>query len=76
MKTHVLKGSKQEIAESLIRMSGEVREAIVFEEESPEVPEAATQDAQKLFAEMDPFMVDASDVDDSRQAVYTRIEGE
>jgi hypothetical protein len=33
MKTHVLKGSKQEIAEILIRISGEVREAIVFVEE-------------------------------------------
>src|SRR5688572_24524168 len=34
MKTHILRGSKQEIAESLVRISGEVHEAIVFEEES------------------------------------------
>ena len=33
MKTHVLTGSKQEIAESLARIGGEVREAIVFVEE-------------------------------------------
>ncbi len=33
MKTHVLKGSKQEIAEGLARISGEVREAIVFVDE-------------------------------------------
>ncbi len=33
MKTEVLRGSKQEIAESVVRISGEVREAIVFVEE-------------------------------------------
>ena len=33
MKTHVLRGSKEEIAQNLVRISGEVREAIVFEEE-------------------------------------------
>ena len=38
MKLHILRGSKQEIAESLVRMSGEVREAIVFEEESAKEP--------------------------------------
>ena len=77
MKTHILKGSKQEIADSLVRISGEVREAIVFEEESaPEAPEAATADTADIFAEMAPFMVDAQDVDDSREAIYTRMEGE
>ena len=77
MKTHVLKGSKQEIAESLVRISGVVREAIVFEEESASgASEAATDAAEDIFAEMGPFMVDAQDVDDSREAVYTRMEGE
>jgi hypothetical protein len=77
MKAHILKGSKQEIAESLVRISGEVREAIVFEEESaPEASETATGDTQDIFAEMRPFMVDAQDVDDSREGVYTRMEGE
>ena len=77
MKTHVLRGSKQEIAESLVRISGEVREAIVFEEElAPAAPEAAPHDTEDIFAEMGPFMVDAQDVDDSREAVYTRMEGE
>ena len=77
MKTHVLKGSKQEIAESLSRISGEVREAIVFEEESASgASEATTDAAADIFAEMGPFMVDAQDVDDSREAIYTRMEGE
>jgi hypothetical protein len=77
MKTHILRGSKQEIAESLVRISGEIREAIVFEEESaPAAPEAAPDHSEDLFAEMGPFMVDTLDVDGSREAVYTRMEGE
>ena len=77
MKTHILKGSKQEIAESLVRISGDVREAIVFvEEPAPAAPEASTPDAEDIFAEMRPFMVDVQDVDDSREAIYSRMEGE
>lgn len=77
MKTHVLRGSKQEIAESLVRLSGEVREAIVFEEEPVPAELAAGPHATAdIFAEMRPFMVDVQDVDDSREAVYTRMEGE
>ena len=77
MKTHVLTGSKQEIAESLARISGEVREAIVFvEEPAPAAPEVGTLDAMDIFAEMRPFMVDGQDLDDSREAIYTRMEGE
>ena len=77
MKTHVLKGSKQEIAENLVRISGEVREAIVFEEEpATTAPMSETRDTEDIFAEMRPFMVDVQDVDDSREAIYTRMEGE
>ena len=77
MKTHVLKGSKQENAESLVRISGEVREAIVFvDEPAPAKPGASVHDAGDIFAEMVPFMVDVQDVDDSREAIYTRMEGE
>jgi hypothetical protein len=77
MKTHVLKGSKQEIAESLARIRGEVREAIVFEEE-PALAGALsrTRGTEDIFAEMRPFMVDVQNVDDSREAIYTRMEGE
>ena len=77
MKTHILWGAKQQIAESLVRISGEVREAIVFEEESaPDASETATGGTEDVFAEMSPFMVDAQDVDDSREGVYTRMEGD
>jgi hypothetical protein len=76
MKTHILRGSKQEIVESLIRMSGEIREAIVFEEESVSPSEAAHDYIEDIFAEMAPFMADTPPVDDSREGIYTRMEGE
>jgi hypothetical protein len=77
MKTHILKGSKEEIAENLVRISGEVREAIVFvEEPAPVAPGARPPDAEDFFAEMRPFMVDVQEVDDSREAIYSRMEGE
>ncbi len=77
MKAHFLRGSKQEIAESLARINGEVREAIVFvEEPAPGAPEPGAPDTRDIFAEMRPFMVDVPDVDDSRAAIYTRMPGE
>jgi hypothetical protein len=77
MKTHILRGSKQQIAESLARISGEVREAIVFEEEPAQAgPGARPPDAEDVFAEIRPYMVDVQDVDDSREAIYTGMEGE
>lgn len=74
MKAHVLRGSKQEIAAGLDRITGDVREAIVFEEE-PAPPKAAAPVAD-IFAEMQPFMIDVDNVDDSRDAIYVRVEGE
>jgi len=77
MKTHVLRGSKEAIAEGLARINGEVREAIIFvDDSSPAPPTERRPEAEDIFAEMHPFMVDAEDVDDSRQAIYTRMDGE
>ncbi len=77
MKTHVLRGSKQEIAERLVRIGGEVREAIVFEDEpAPARSDAAPGEPENIFAEMAPFMVDAQNADDSREAIYARMQGE
>ena len=77
MKAHVLRGSKQEIADDLVRISGEVREAIVFVVE-PAAALAAERahETEDIFAEMQPFMVDVPDVDDSRETIYSRMEGE
>ena len=77
MKTHVLKGSKQEIVASLARINGEVREAIVFVEDTAQgAPGTRTPDTEDIFAEMRPFMVNVPDVDDSPETVYSRTEGE
>ena len=73
MQAHVLRGTKQQIAENLARMAGEGREAIVFVEE-PAV--ARMPDREDIFAEMRPYMVDVEDLDDAREAVYTRMEGD
>ncbi len=77
MKTHILRGSKLEIADRLVRIAGEVCEAIVFEDEpAPAGPDPAACEPDDIFAEMAPFMVDVQNVDDSREAIYTRMEGE
>lgn len=73
MTVHVLRGSKQEIAEQVTAISGEVREAIVFIEEPSD---AAVANGEDIFAEMEPFMVHVGNADDSREALYTRMEGE
>lgn len=77
MKTQILRGSKQEIAETLVRMNGEVREAIVFvDEPSLDASGADSEATDDMFAEMRAWMVDVADVSDSREAIYSRAAGE
>jgi hypothetical protein len=73
MKARVLTGSKREIAEGVVRIDGEIREAIVFVEEPAESAERALED---MFAEMEPFTVSVGDADYGRQALYTRMADE
>jgi hypothetical protein len=74
MKAQVVKGSKQEIAETVVRIDGEVREAIVFvEEPSDQTPAASGED---LFAETEPFTVKVGGANYSREAIYTRMDAE
>ena len=75
MQAHVLRGTKQQLAENLAQMPGEVREAIVFVEE-PAQAEARMPAGEDIFAEMRPYMMTVEDLDDTREAVYTRGEGE
>ena len=75
MIAHILRGSKQEIAEAVVRIAGEVREAIVLvEEPADQVPPPAP--GVDPWAEMEPYMVNVGNADDSREAIYTRMEGE
>jgi hypothetical protein len=74
MKAHVLTGSKSEIAETVVRMDGVIREVIVFVEEPSDL--APVPSVEDFFAEMEPFTVKVGGVDDSRESLYTRMEGE
>ena len=71
MLAHVLRGTKQEIVENLIRMSGEVREAVVFVDEQASLE---MRDRDEFFAEMRPFMVEVKDLDDDRDAIYAPVD--
>ncbi len=72
MTARFLTGSKREIADKVAQIDGDIREVIVFIDEPP----APTAIAEDIFAEMEPFTVQRSVVDDSRDAMYQLLEGE
>ena len=74
MKAQVIQGTKQEIAEAILAIPGEVREAIVFVEEPSDAIQGLS--VEDIFAEMEPFTVKVGSVDYSREAIYTRMPGE
>jgi hypothetical protein len=74
MKAQVLQGSKREIAEAVVAIRGEVREAIIFVEEPSDVAQGPS--GEDIFAEMEPFTVKVGSADCSREAIYTRMPGE
>ena len=74
MTAHILTGSRTEIAATMARLEGEIREAIVFVDEPPSSDFAAS--GEDIFAEMEPFTVKAGGADYSRQSLYERMEGE
>ena len=74
MKTQIVTGSKSEIAETVVRIEGEIREVIVFVEEPSDLINGSLD--QDIFAEMEPFTVKAGGADYSRQSLYTPMEGE
>jgi hypothetical protein len=81
MSAQVLRGSKQEIADKIVQMPGEVREVIVIVEEPVDTGHAgsvkpANETVEDMFAEMEPYMVNVGDADFSREAIYSRMEGE
>ena len=67
MKVQVLKGSKQQIAQSVAEIPGQVREVVVFLEDPSD-----TGSGEDIFVEMEPFTVKAGDVDYSRNSLYSR----
>lgn len=76
MKAVVLRGTKEEIAKSIAGMTGDVHEAIVFMPETSNVQSLSMNASADIFAEMRSEMVDVDYVDDSREAIYSRMAGE
>jgi hypothetical protein len=72
MKAQVLRGSKHEIARSVAGLAGEIREAIVFVEESSD----AASPVEDIFAEMEAFTVQRGTTDYARDSIYRRRDGE
>ena len=81
MQARVVKGNKREIADAVSRMSGDVREAIVFVADT-EPASAGNSGSGKsaanssFFGEMDAFTVSRGDADDSRESIHGRMPNE
>jgi hypothetical protein len=71
----ILQGSKPEIAERLMQIPGDTRDVIVVVEQLIPAPEPPAP-GEDIFAEMEPYVVHVGDADWSREAIYTRMEGE
>jgi hypothetical protein len=65
-----------EVPETILYLIRRVCAGDGFVEEPAPAPGAGTHDAENIFAEMAPLMVDPPDVDDSREAIPTRLDGE
>jgi hypothetical protein len=74
MRAQVIKGSKQEIAAQVANTPGEVREAILFIEDSDLAP--PDMNGEDFLAEMAEHMVHVPDVDYSRESIYERADDE
>jgi hypothetical protein len=77
MTARVLTGSKQEIAQKVANLEGDVREAVVFiEEPMGAAAESVPGTVDEMFREMEAYTTKVADFDDSREAIYQRTEGE
>ena len=72
MTARILTGSKDQIAEQVAEIEGDIREAIVFVDEFSQAGRAV----EDVFVEMEPFMVRQARADDSRDAIYQRTPSE
>jgi hypothetical protein len=75
MTARLLIGSKQQIAQQLASLEGEVCQVIVFIEE-PAQGQSVPETVEEMFKEMEPYESHVENVDDSREAIYTRQPGE
>jgi len=71
MTARIVTGSKQQIAVPVASLEGEVREAIVFvEETTPDSGSSSGQSIEEMFKEMEPYVVNVGQVDYSRDSIY------
>jgi hypothetical protein len=75
MEKHVLSGSNEEIAQKIAQLKGVICECVVYVQE-PLANSPPPNPDEDMFTEMDPYMVHVGNADDSREAIYTRVEGE
>jgi len=73
MTIQVIEGHKKEILEKISQLTGQVTRAILWVEDT--VP-AAPRDVAAILADLDQDTISAGFVDDSREAIYTRMEDE
>ena len=77
--TRVLDVTGSKAQETVEKFGGRVVRAIFVIEEANETSEMAVnagdQDVEKRLTEMDAHAVSAGGMDDSREAIYTRLEG-
>ncbi len=77
--TREIKGTREQIVEQIEHVEGRIVSAILMVEESAAAGEfvpPTDEEFAKLAAELDSLAVRAGHVDDSREAMYTRMPGE
>jgi hypothetical protein len=78
MKTHILTGTREEIVARLSQIEGAIQKVVVIVEPLPpsEPAPLSPEEEEAMWAEMEPYMSDAENVDYSREAMYERYPGE
>jgi hypothetical protein len=76
MTARILTGSKEQIARQVANLEGEVRQAIVFVEQSSRSPVEEFPSVEDFFAEVEPYSVQSGSADYSREGIYSRMLGE
>jgi hypothetical protein len=71
----VIEGRKDEIVEKIAKLHGQVTRAIIWVDEPVPRPRSSTE-VDAILAQLNEDTVSVGRVDDSREAIYTRLEDE
>ncbi len=74
----IVEGSAREIAEKITQMVGDRRVTVMLMENSPiaAAPPVSDEEFERIMAEIAKDAVSVPHVDDSREGIYTRQDGE